>query len=218
MIKHFNCGDDKYVIDEFGVVHHENPKPFIYDETYASTYDTPEYVRNNDILQSLRWGVVVGAHGTIPPHLIDFGCGNGAFLKSINNGRTKAWGYDVSPHEIEGVVKTKSLMRVAVVTFWDALEHVQDVTKLVREIECHTICVSLPWCHIDMMGVSWFAQWKHRKPNEHLHHFNLTSIAKFMEKNNWSMLSYSNIEDKVRIAPASNQRLPNILTVAFRKK
>ena len=44
----------------------------------------------------------------------------------------------------------------------------------------------------------WFESWKHRKPDEHLWHFNRDSLNKFMERMGYVMISSTNIEDTIR--------------------
>ena len=56
--------------------------------------------------------------------------------------------------------------------------------------------------------------WKHRRPDEHLWHFNEKSIEKFFNEMGYDMLYHSNVEDIIRI---SNDEHQNILTCIFKK-
>jgi len=56
--------------------------------------------------------------------------------------------------------------------------------------------------------------WKHRRPDEHLWHFNEKSIETFFNEMGYDMVSHSNIEDIVR---KTNEVYPNILTCIFKK-
>jgi hypothetical protein len=212
----FAIGDDKYSIDKMGVIHHVNHKPFVYDKNYVQTYDTPDYVMKNEILQALRWGFVVGSFGGTPTTVLDFGYGNGAFLKSLPS-QVLAMGYDISGVDIPGIRIVDELVSADVYTFWDALEHVPDL-NFVSNLKCKIICISLPWCHFTIGGMQWFSKWKHRKPNEHLHHFDRFSLSNFMSSCGWEEIAYCNIEDRVRVNSHAPHWASNILTMSFRRK
>lgn len=201
-----------YSIDEYGVIHQENPQPYVYDQTYVSTYDTPEYQRNSDILQALRLGFVIGSLGYKPDSILDYGYGNGAFMKFIRPHIDKVYGYDVTCLPVDGCHIVKELRKVDVITFWDALEHVHDLS-FVKDLDCKMIVISLPWCH--EKGGDWFdTKYKHRKPNEHVHHFDIISLIRFMESIGWRDISDSHHEDIVR---KSTHGRENILTMAFKR-
>lgn len=203
----------EYCIDEFGVIHQLNPQPFKYDASYVSTYDTEAYRRDNDRLQSMRYAFTVACHGHTPGKILDYGCGNLAF---VNFARQASWavGYDITG--MEGTIN--QLQPASVYTFWDALEHVPDLDEVLRGIDCETVCISLPWCHYDRGGIEWFDTWKHRKPNEHLHHFNPDSLTQLMGAYGFKKVAVSWHEDIVRKGQQMNgfERLMNILTMGFR--
>ena len=73
--------------------------------------------------------------------------------------------------------------------------------------------ISLPWCH--NFSDEWFENWKHRRPDEHLWHFNQKSIEKFFNEMGFDMVVYSDIEDTIR-KPSDEH--PNILTCIFKKR
>ena len=80
-------------------------------------------------------------------------------------------------------------------------------------MKCRAICISVPDCHYP--NDEWFEKWKHRRPNEHLWHFNKDSLEKFMERMGYVLVSHSSIEDTIR--KNSNQEQTNILTCVFKK-
>jgi len=96
-----------------------------------------------------------------------------------------------------------------VVTFFDSLEHYPDI-DFVQKLNCNYVVVSLPWCH--NTSDEWFSTWKHRKPDEHLHHFDLSSLTNFMRSQGFRLVGNSNVEDTIR---KSASTLPNILTAVF---
>lgn len=59
-----------------------------------------------------------------------------------------------------------------------------------------------------------FENWKHRRPDEHLWHFNLESLTKFMQEICYEKITHSNIEDVIR-KPSSDYT--NILSAVFKK-
>lgn len=192
----------EYEQDAHGVIHQLNPQPFKYDPSYVSVYDTEAYKRGEETLQALRYGFVCASHGRPPASILDYGCGNMAFVNFANR-QTKAVGYDISC--VPGAVT--ELRPAEVYTFWDALEHVPDLS-IVKGLDCQTVVISLPW----RPEAYAFDSWKHRKPNEHLHHFDATSLRLFMKSQGWDQLAISNHEDIIRKGVGS---LPNILTMSF---
>jgi len=211
----FNSKDYSYIVDSFGVIHQQNPEPYTYDSTYVSTYDSEAYKRQSDILQALRLGFTIASHGTHPQSILDYGYGNGAFMKFAKQQIHNVYGYDLTGIEVEGCEIVDKLKPVDVITFWDALEHVFDLS-FVKMLPCHTVVISLPYCHFHTVGQEWFDnEYKHRKPNEHLHHFDRSSLKRFMQSQGWHEVAVSTHEDIVR---KSNSTLPNILTMAFKRK
>ena len=63
--------------------------------------------------------------------------------------------------------------------------------------------------------IIWFEKWKHRRPDEHLWHFDKDSLVNFMERMGYIMVSCSNLEDTIRKNP--HQEETNILTCVFKK-
>lgn len=220
IVKSFKSHGRWYGLDEFGVIHQLDAKPYTYDAAYVSTYDTEDYRRQSDILQAMRLGFTIAAHGGSISSLLDYGYGNGAFLKFIKDQVPNRWGYDLTGVEVDGCVTLSGDWEVAgrkrfeVITFWDALEHVPSLS-FIRHLPCDTVVISLPWCHYDLYCGSWFDyEYKHRKPDEHLHHFDRKSLEAFMKYMGWRMVAISNHEDLVRKSPGD---WPNILTMAFKR-
>ena len=205
----------EYEIDQHGVINQINPQPYTYDESYTLTYDTESYKRQSDILQALRLGFVIASHGYHPQSILDYGYGNGAFMKFASQHTIKVYGYDVTGRQIEGCEIVEKIKPVDVITFWDCLEHIHDLS-FVKTLPCHTLVISLPYCHYFTAGKEWFDdQYKHRKPNEHVHHFDRNSLQRCMQHYGWTAIAVSTHEDIVR---KSTHGLPNILTMAFKRK
>lgn len=211
---YFTSHGRSYGIDQYGAIHQLDAKPYTYDANYVATYDTDAYRRDNDKLQALRLGFIIGVHGSVPHSICDVGYGNGAFLKACKGIIPVRYGKDVTGLQVEGVRIVDKYPPTDVITFHDCLEHIPDLL-FARDLKCKTLVVSLPWCHYETAGQLWFdGLYKHRKPDEHLHHFSPGALEEFMASMNWVLASHSNHEDIVRKSPGSWQ---NILTMAFKR-
>lgn len=210
----------QYVIDHNRVIKQLYPQHFVYDARYISTYDSPDYERKSQALQTLRSGFIQATAPFEVTSLLDVGYGNGAFLKTAKQSFETCKGFDVTGLPVpSGCEKMDSLYAGAydtdVVTFWDCLEHFPDLSFL-ASLPCNMIIISLPWSHWWDVPASetrsWFTAWKHRKPNEHLHHFDEMSLRDTMKMYKWKELCHTNIEDAVRVGVDKRK---NILTAAF---
>lgn len=210
----FTSHGRKYEVDRFGVINQLDPKPYVYDAQYVSTYDTEEYRRQSDILQALRLGFVQAAHGRPVELLLDYGYGNGAFMKFAKQVIPTVMGYDLTDVLVDGCFVMPRIMNADVITFWDALEHIPDLSFL-RDLQAETIVISLPYCHFHTEGLEWFNnKYKHRKPDEHLHHFNEFSLANLMSFYGWEKVAVAGQEDIVRVSAHGMQ---NILSMSFKR-
>lgn len=212
----FRSGDHYYSIDSFGVIHQEGAKPFVYDAAYAAQYDAPRYQNNARALSAARIGWLFGAFTSIFEHtpcsLVDVGYGNGAFLREASRIIPTTAGKDTSGVPIPpGSIIVEHLNGFDVATFWDSLEHHSDL-EFLRTINCKMLAVSVPWYH-DLPG-EWFENWKHRKPDEHLHHFSKHALGAFMQSMGWETVAWGDHEDLIR-TPVDD--FPNILSMAFVK-
>ena len=145
--------------------------------------------------------------------VLDFGYGNGDFLYVCSENGVQSFGYDVSDYPLKKpVVKTDSIYTDCdLVTFFDSIEHLQtrDISSFLAKLHTNQILISLPWFHD--LGNDWFYHWKHRRENEHFHHFTAGGLCDAMEAAGFTPIYHSNPEDKIR---KSSHALPNILTMA----
>ena len=185
------------------------------------TYDTKyvderynQYGEKGPQMAGLRLGYLVGTLGYWPTTILDVGYGNGDFLK-VCKGVIDSYGNDVSGYPVpEGVTYVDNIFdkHYDVISFFDVLEHFEEI-DFVKDLNCDYVYISLPWCH--NFNNEWFINWKHRRPDEHLWHFNDKSIEKFFNEMGYDMLDYSNVEDIIRL---SNDEHQNILTCIFKKR
>lgn len=196
-----------------GVIYQVDRKPFVYDIDYNLNYY--ERFKNFARFTSyLRLGYLIGNIKHIPHSILDVGYGVGTFLEVCESQIKLRYGNDVSGCDLPRGCKfvediTKNYYEV--ITFFDSLEHMSDI-EFVKDLKCDYVCISVPWCHY--FSDDWFDKWKHRKPNEHLWHFDDKTLEAFMGRMGYSKISISNVEDVVR---NNNQNYSNILTGIFRK-
>jgi hypothetical protein len=187
-----------------------------YSSSYSKTrYDT---YKTTDLMSQLRYHMIVKAIGEFNS-ILDFGYGNGSFMRYCHGQGKNVSGYDVSDYPVpKGSVKVTDpdSIEVDVMTFFDSLEHLQtkNLVSFLNNKKVKHFVISVPWMH-ESMGSWWFENWKHRRENEHIHHFDAHGLISLLTHCNCSIVHVGNDEDKIR-TPFSN--LPNILTVIATKK
>lgn len=205
---------ENYRILDNGVIKQINVNKINYDIEYANKYNN--YNEKSNYLSYLRLGVLIGNINKIPNSILDVGYGNGAFLKACSNVINDCNGYDITNYPLpENINYAKSLFdrHYDVISFFDSLEHFEDIS-IINKLNCDYIIISVPWCH--NLNDSWFLNWYHLRPNEHLWHFNDKSLIKFFEENNYTNIYISNFEDTIRKNSTLNN-YPNILSCIFKK-
>jgi len=186
---------------------------------YSATYSKQRYdtYTTNDRMSELRFNLLTKTIKTFNT-LTDFGYGNGAFLNHCDKNGKITYGYDISNYPTPlGTLKINNVndYQVDVMTFYDSLEHLpqNELTEFLKNLKTKYICISVPWYHEDQ-GADWFLKWKHRRENEHLHHFDSHGLINLLILSGYKVLYLGNDEDQVR-TPVDD--LPNILTVIARK-
>lgn len=210
----FHIKDARYKRSKFGHIMQVDPKPFIYDKAYNQIYDSEAYKESSLKLCSIRYRLLESI-GYKPNKLLDFGYGNGAFLDYVSDKIEVCNGFDIaSGYTSEKWSKVDSFNgQYDVITFWDSLEHVKDLTFL-KALKTKYIAVSLPYAHLGNWMLQDFETWKHRKPNEHLHHFNLTALVNLFNHYNYKLVVFNTNEDEIR---KPEREETNILSCLFVK-
>ena len=90
----------------------------------------------------------------------------------------------------------------------------ENLVQFLLELNANNLCISVPWYH-ESRGVEWFANWKHRRENEHLHHFDSSGLINLFISSGYIIKYIGNFEDEVR-TPVDEY--PNILTIIGSKK
>ncbi len=204
---------DNYILLKNGVIKQKNiNKITIYNNDYVSnSYD--KYGEKTNYMSFLRLGYLIGTIGRIPKSILDVGYGNGSFLKSCSDIIPNCYGNDISNYELPKNIQfidDITSKHFDVISFFDSLEHFEDI-NFVKNLNCNYIIISVPWCH--NVSDEWFFKWKHRRPDEHIYHFNEISLNNFMTDNGYELINFTNVEDTIR---KSEQNL-NILTCVFKK-
>ena len=200
---------------EFGIIKQKNVEKIDYDYTYSNAYT--QYGENANKLSVLRLGNLIGTINKIPESILDVGYGNASFLKAASTIIPNCYGSDLhNTYPLPDKCKfTDNIFeqKVEVITFFDSLEHFDDIF-IIDKLKCKYIMISVPWCHF--FSDEWFDNWVHRKPNEHLWHFNDKSLILFFESYGYKCIHKSNFEDSIRKRDTFNNS-ENILSCIFEK-
>lgn len=204
-----------YEINSDGVIHQ---KKIIKLETYDINYIENRYNKYgfyNDEMSYLRLGFLLGTIKEKPNKILDIGYGNGSFLKISKNLIEQCYGYDISNYPLPNdIIQIDNIFEDSydVICFFDVLEHLEDI-EIIKKLKTKYIFISVPWCHF--FSEKWFMEWKHRRFDEHLWHFNDRSLDNFMYRMNYKRISKQvNIEDSIRKTPYNYE---NILTCVYKK-
>ena len=162
----------------------------------------------------LRLGFLLGSIDDEIKSVLDIGYGNGDFLKVCSDIIENCYGNDISNYPLpDKCVFVEDIFEneYDVTCFFDSLEHFEEI-EFVSRLKSKYVYISLPWCH--NKSDEWFSNWKHRREDEHLWHFNDESLVNFMLEMGYEKVRISNVEDTVR-KPINEDK--NILTGLFRK-
>jgi|688.fasta_scaffold76444_3 hypothetical protein len=205
---------ENYVKLENGVIKQKNVNKIEYNYEYSNKYN--DHGEKANYLSYLRLGVLLGNINKIPNSILDIGYGNGAFLNASKNIIKNCSGFDISGFPLPDDITIENSIyekHFDVICFFDSLEHFDDI-NVIDKLKCDYVYISLPWCHY--FSDEWFLNWYHRKPNEHLWHFNSESLIRFFEENGYKNIYLGNVEDTIRKNSTSNEN-PNILSAIFKK-
>jgi len=206
-----------YSIDSNEVVHQIDKNEFIYDEQYIKD----RYVKYGDTCRTmgiLRLSYLLGSIVLKPKKILDVGYGNGAFLDICSDYGLITYGYDISNFKINSkhiILKYDEVFNYEydVVCMFDSMEHMENPEKFLEGLRTKYVFVSVP-NYKPELGDEWFFYWKHRRENEHLHHYSERSLTKFFKSYNYDLIDLSNVEDIIR---QDQQNIPNITTAIFRR-
>ncbi len=200
-----------YKKDEYGVIHQIEHEKFPYSEEYNFKYNKLGEIGTR--MSYLRLGYVIGSIGYTPCSILDIGIGNGSFIQNASKIIKNCYINDITKIEIAEATWTDDLnIPVEVITMFDVLEHFNDIS-IIKDFKCKYLVLSVPNCMFGDDDV-WFSHWKHRKPNEHLHHFSIASLICFVQAMGYKFLNESYLEDIIRKDDCIDH---NIITASFKK-
>lgn len=210
MYKNFYIDSHNYTIFDDGSIKQVNPTEFTYTSDYIDRYNQFDPIltyKLNDIRINIIKNFIEGGR------LLEVGYGNGSFLKKASE-CFESFGYDVVDGFIPSGIKFCKNWKDQtwdIACFFDVIEHMNDLDWL-ENFNANYIIISLPYCHLLDGGD--FKNWKHRKPNEHIWHFNDESLIKKLLSYDFKCIYTGYDEDVVRVDPSLS---PNILTCVFKK-
>ena len=148
-----------------------------YVNEYLDKYDTYETLEMGKKITQARVDLVRRHIGTNP--LVDFGCGNGSFIRARGD---MTWGYDVCKRSVKWLVDQDLwwdpwFKPMPSASFWDSFEHVEDIDKLVSRV--------LNWA---FLSIPIFRSHEHAmkshhfRPMEHFHYFTDWGLVLYMKK------------------------------------
>jgi hypothetical protein len=204
---------ENYKKDEFGVISQIK----ITDKTnYDKKYIADRYQKYPEKCQQmahLRLGFIIGSIGHIPTSILDVGYGSGEFLDVAQKIIPHCFGNDITgilpPTNVKFVEDIFSI-GVDVVTFFDVLEHFENPAETIKNLKCRYVVISVPHCHY--FSDKWFESWKHRRVDEHLHHFKTSSLIAMMRSCDFLPIIETCIEDIIR-----KDGSKNILSMVFER-
>ena len=140
---------------------------------------------------------LLARHAASGATVLDFGAGDGAFLREA-----RSWGFDAKGFEVirsaadalaaEGLYDDDPGMFDAV-TAWDSIEHMDDPGRMLRRITRGALfCCSLP-IFGDLRGIR---HSKHYRPGEHLLYFTDEGFVDWMKRYGFRLLERSDHEVK----------------------
>lgn len=212
---------------EYQVLHQVNVPVFAYTPDYVYAYKKLRMYE----LSEVRWNYITKALRRNPLSILDYGYGNGDFLKYCQEkGVRELFGYDVTevppPDNVKKINSLSDLEFVDGVCFFDSLEHCKDPGEIIRTLPPHNfVVITLPWCRnytnyfsfAKTFTNEWFDTWHNKKGNgEHIFHFCDWSLNYFMELFDYKCIYMACPEDDIRIRKVEDE--PNILVGIFTKK
>ncbi len=209
-----DLGEGDYLHTRIGTRQRELAVGQVYDAGYLRWYESiDDRVR---ALAAKRVGVLNAFAGSGGGRkLLDFGCGTGRVVDAAEAAGWRASGCDVTgDRAFLTPAQAVASGGWHAVTFFDSLEHLPDPAGCVSALGAEWVMVSVPWCHRPE-DWNWFGPWKHRKPGEHLWHWNAGTLGELFHGLGYRAVMANSFEDECR--PNPTQAEPNILTALFRR-
>lgn len=184
-------------------------KPTLYDQSYLAEYRRRGETELGRKINRERWSLVQ----RYMPHssqILDWGCGDGAFIRSKENGHYVD-GYDINPNSPFYDNHRLYLGRWDAVTLWDVIEHLKHPSDFLRKLRTEWLFISTP--NVASVNGAVLKDWKHWKPEEHQHLFSEASLYRMLSRTGFRVIEISNEEGALR----DPQHPEAIITIVGRK-
>lgn len=155
----------------------------IYDEKYHQKFLERANTALGRQIYALRWKFIEGfCHGNLK--LLDYGCASGAFHQSAVNGYLTS-GFDINPHcGFKEIPKGT----IDILTMWDNIEHLPDPVGVIRQLDPTWIFLCTPNLEAVRGDIR---KWKHYRPGEHLHYFDIASLTEILEHCGYQIIAHN---------------------------
>lgn len=180
-----------------GFAYQADREPMPYQDPYLDKFDA------YDAAIALR--VNVGRRNMVARHLagkwndphawrvLDWGCGDGSFLRHACASGFDCFGYEVIPQTVAWLKKEEvysdDVESFRAVTAWDVIEHLPEPQKLLDRCR-DLLFVSVP-IFTDLARIR---ESRHYRPGEHLWHFTDAGLVSFFAENGFKLLERSTHE------------------------
>jgi hypothetical protein len=183
----------------------------LYDSGYFQKHKKYAHTETDVALQDCRVNFDIRNVPEIERgEILDFGCGNGSFLKALDGNFGVKHGFDINPYECQTRIDYL-LRRHDVVTFWDSLEHVESPSSILKGLNTKYVFITVP--SIDDIGSGEITAWRHYRPHEHIHYFNYASLSALLESCGYEVIDHNYAESEVRRGGGSM----NLVSIAGRR-
>lgn len=181
-------------------------KPFEYGHKYIDQGYLNKPTRD---MAFLRLGIV-GQYMT-EDSLIDVGYGDGEFVRQAIKAGFDAKGFDIHADDMDIPTVSELPKYSKGRTFFDSLEHFPNLAYAMIGVS-EFVFVTIPHTP-EGNPEQVFNEWRHFKPDEHLHYFTPSSLARLFIRYNYSCIAMMNTEDLIR---KNDKHKPNTMTYVFR--
>lgn len=176
-----------------------------YDQNYFNKYVTYENTPISRKLLRFRSKLVVKYCGKQP--VLDIGIGSGSFVRYHK--AKKVYGFDICETAIDWLKKKNAYTNPWIETrpdikgycFWDSFEHIVQPSVVLSNVPAGThVFISIPIIPDDSQIVGledlamWMYQWKHFRPNEHVHYWTSSGLKRYMKNIGFSFITHKKDE------------------------
>lgn len=164
-----------------------------YDAPYLEEYERRSFTDIGVRLYASRWAFIT--RYCTGGRLLDYGCATGAFHLSRPSGcRIEATGWDVNPHS---AYHQQPSGQFSILSMWDVIEHLVEPGTPLREYRPEWVFISTP--NIDAVDdYREVRAWRHWKPGEHLHYFNLKALSAVLACEGYTVADFHYEEGAIR--------------------